>query len=365
MIRRTFLAATAFLALGATGKAEDRSKVLNLYSWADYFPETVIKKFEAETGIKVNYTVFDSNDVVETKLSSGKSGFDLVTPNASPHLGRQIPKGLWAKLDKSKIPNLKNIDAGIMKTMESVDPGNQYAIPWMWGTTGIIYNADKVKEIMPDAPVDSMAMVFDPAVVSKFKDCGVNILDSWGDLFPMATRYLGQKELSAEKADLDKVLELFANVRPSIKRVNSSGYFEQLARGEICLAIGYSGDAMIARRMVDEAKGSVKIEYRQPKEAVPLYIDSLAIPADAENPDAAYKFINFLLQPEIAAETTNYIGFANANSASTSFLDPAVRDNPAIYPPEEVRARFYMERVYSAADTRTFSRAWLRVKSGR
>jgi len=339
-------------------------RVLNLYSWAEYFPDSIIRKFEAETGIKINYSVFDSNDVAETTLSAGQSGFDLVTVNASPHLGRQVPKGLWRPLDLSRLHNLGNVDAKLLQMLARVDPGNRYAIPYMWGTTGLIYNTDTIHSLLPDAPVTSLGMVFLPSLAARFKGCGISILDSWVDMLPIISGYLGQPDLSAEPEALGAVATTFALVRPSIRRVTSSGYYDQLARGELCLAIGYSADAMVARRRAAELGNGVRIEFSEPQELVQVYIDAYAIPEGARNVDAALKFIDFTLRPDIGAEIARATGFAVANSAAVARLEPELRNNHIVYPPPEVRERFTLGRGYTMEETRMFSRTWLRMKTG-
>ena len=352
-------------ACGPSGKApQAEDRVLNLYSWAEYFPDSVIRKFETETGIKINYSVFDSNDVAETTLSAGQSGFDLVTVNASPHLGRQIPKGLWLPLDKSKLHNLGNLDIKLLQMMARVDPGNRYAIPYMWGTTGLIYNPDKIHALMPDAPVTSLAMILRPDLAARFKSCGISVLDTWVDMLPIISGYLGQPDLSAEPGALGAVAQSFGQVRSSIRRVTSSGYYDQLARGELCLSIGYSADAMVARRRAAELGNGVRIEYSQPDETVQVYIDAYAIPATARNVGAALRFIDFTLRPEIGAEIARSTGFAIANSAAIGRLEPELRNNHIIYPTPEVRERFTLGRGYGMEETRMFSRTWLRMKTG-
>jgi putrescine transport system substrate-binding protein len=359
------IAGCSLTACGSADKAlPAQDRVLNLYSWAEYFPDSVIRKFEAQTGIKVNYSVFDSNDVAETTLSAGQSGFDLVTVNASPHLGRQIPKGLWRPLDLSKLRNLGNVDTKLLEMLVRVDPGNRYAIPYMWGTTGLIYVPDKIRSIMPDAPVTSLAMIFRSDLAAQFKSCGISILDSWVDMLPLISAYLGQPDLSVEPGALGAVANTFARVRPNIRRVTSSGYYDQLARGELCLSLGYSADAMVARRRAAELKNGMRIEYSQPIETVQVYIDAYAIPATARNVDAALQFIDFTLRPDIGAEIARATGFAVANSAAVERLDPELRNNHIVYPPPEVRERFTLGRGYSMDETRMFSRTWLRMKTG-
>ena len=339
-------------------------RVLNLYSWAEYFPDAVLKQFEAETGIKVNYSVFDSNDAAETTLSAGHSGFDLVTVNASPHLGRQIPQRLWAPLDKTRLRNLANIDSKILQMLERVDPGNRYAVPYMWGTTGIIYNPDQVLALMPDAPVDSLEMVFSPKVAARLAPCGISVLDTWLDMLPLLSQYLRQPDVLASPQTLAATAEAFRQARPYIRRINTAGYYEQLARGELCLAIGYSADAIAAQRRAREIGSGVHLEFRQPREVVPMYIDAFAIPADSKNAEAALQFIDFTLRPDIGAQLGTATGFAIANAAGVARLAPALRDNPVVYPPPSVRQRFVLGRGYTMEETRLLSRTWLRVKTG-
>jgi putrescine transport system substrate-binding protein len=355
--------AAACLTPGAASAA-DRAKILNVYAWAEYFPPALIAKFEAESGIHVNYAVLDSPETAETILSVGSSNYDLVTMNASPELGREIPKGFWRKLDAAAIPNARNADPQIMRLLEAVDPGNRYAIPWMWGTTGLLYNRDKIRTLMPDAPLDSLDMVLKKEVASKFAGCGIGMLDSWGDILPMVSHYLGQPRLSAQPRDLDAVMAKLKEVQRYVRRISTSGYYQQLAEGELCLAIGYSGDAMIARRMVAESHGKIDVGYSFARESVPFYIDNLVIPADSPNPAGAQAFINFAMRPEIAAAVTRFIGFATGNAAAIPLLEPAIRDNTVIYPPPEVRRRFELQRVYTPEEARAFTRAWLTFKSG-
>jgi putrescine transport system substrate-binding protein len=352
------------LVVGLRTASADPAGVVNVYSWAEYFPEPLIHKFEAETGIKVNYSVMDSNDVMEATLSAGHSGFDLVTVNAAPHLGREIPKHLWQKLDKTRLRNIGNADPTIMRILERVDPGNAYAVPWMWGTTGVMFNPDKVRAAMPEGPGRAIDMVFEPAVAARFKNCGITILDAWVDILPMLSDWLGQPELSAEPAALNALAGAYARIRPYLRRVTTSGYYQQLADGETCVAIGYSGDAMIARRMVAEAGSAVRVDYAYPEGAVFIFIDSFAIPTDAPHADAAHRFIDFAMRPENSASVAKFIGFATGNAAALPLLDASMRNNTAIYPPPSVRERLRLGRPYTAAEERAFGRAWLRMKTG-
>jgi len=355
---------SALLSTGAA-LAVDRAHTLNIYAWPDYFPHTLIDKFQAETGIHVNYTVLDSPSMAETLLSVGNSNYDLVTMNASPELAREIPKGFWKKLDLAKIPNARNADPKIMKLLQAADPGNQYALPWMWGTTGLLYNRDKVLKLVPSAPLDSLDMVLRKDLASKFATCGISILDSWGDILPMVAHYLGQPRLSTDPVALAAVVAKLQEVKPYISRIASSGYYEQIADGDLCLAIGYSGDAIIAKRMVKEGNTHVNLDYSFARENVPFYIDTLAVPVDSPNAAAAERFIDFVMRPEISASVTRFIGFATGNAAAVALLEPAVRDNAAIYPPAAVRDRMALQPVYSAEEMRIFTRAWQQVKSGK
>jgi putrescine transport system substrate-binding protein len=344
--------------------AADRSKVLNIYAWPEYFPASLIAKFEAETGIHVNSTVLDSPDSAETILSVGHSNYDLVTMNASPQLAREIPKGYWKKLDLASIPNARNADPLIMSLLQTVDPGNRYAVPWMWGTTGIIYNGEKIKAIMPNAPLDSLDMILNKGLAAKFAACGIGMLDSWGDILPMVSRYLHQPKLSANKPDLDAVMAKLQEIQPYLRRISTSGYYQQLAEGELCLAIGYSGDAMVARRLVSESQGKVKLDYSFVSEMVPFYIDNMVIPADSPNSAGALAFINFVMRPEVSASVTRLIGFATANAAAVPLLEPSIRGNTIIYPPPATRRRFELQSAYTPEEARAFTRAWLLFKSG-
>jgi putrescine transport system substrate-binding protein len=351
--------------LGMSGAfAADRAKVLNIYAWPEYFPKSLIAQFQSETGIHVNSTVLDSPDTAETILSVGHSNYDLVTMNASPQLAREIPRGFWKKLDLAAIPNARNADPLVMVALKSVDPGNQYAVPWMWGTTGLIYNTEKIKSIMPNAPLDSLDMILKKDVAAKFAGCGIGMIDSWGDVLPMVSRYLHQPRLSANKQDLDAVMAKLQEIQPYLRRVSTAGYYQQLAEGELCLAIGYSGDAMIARRLVGESQGKVKLDYSFVREIVPFYIDNMVIPADSPNSAGALAFINFVMRPQVSAAVTRFIGFATANAAAVPLLEPAVRANSIVYPPPAVRGRFELQSAYTPEETRAFTRAWLLFKSG-
>ncbi|MBI3452651.1 MAG: polyamine ABC transporter substrate-binding protein [Rhodospirillales bacterium] len=356
--------AGAILAFGLVTPAAAQG-VLNIYNWSDYIDEGTIKRFEAETGIKVRYDVYDSNEVLDAKLRAGRSGYDLVVPSASPFLARQIPANFYQPIDRSRVPNYGKLDPAIMRQIEKNDPGNKYAIPWMWGTTGIGYNAGRVLRIMGDAPVYSLKMIFDPAVVSRFKACGVIILDSQTDVIPAALAYLGREPDSKTPADLDAAIEVLTKIRPYVRKWHSSEYINDLANGDACLVFGYSGDIKQAARRAAETRKGVKIEYALPVEGTLLWFDTWAIPADARNVANAYRFLDFVLRPEIAALNTNFIGYANAVPESLPVVDPAIRNDPTVYPPEEFRRRFYTISPATRDYDRLRTRAWTRVTAGR
>lgn len=338
--------------------------VLNVYNWSDYIDEKVLADFQKETGIKVNYDVFDSNEVLETKLLTGNAGYDLVVPSAY-FLERQLKAGVFRKLDRSKLPNLRNLDPDIVARAARHDPGNEHSVVYMWGTTGIGYDAAKVKSIMPNAPVDSWKLVFDPAIVSKFKDCGVSVLDDPTDIVATALLYLGKDPNSESEADLAAAEALLLKIRPYLRTIHSSQYIDQLANGELCVVVGYSGDVLQARDRAAEAGKPIDIAYSIPKEGALMWFDTLAIPADAAHPDNALKFIDFLLRPEVAAANSNYVNYANANAAATPLLDEALRNDPSIYPPPEVKARLQANLAKSAEFTRALNRTWTRFVTGR
>ncbi len=337
--------------------------VLNVYNWSDYIAEDTIPNFEAKTGIKVNYDVFDSNEVLEAKLLTGSTGYDVVVPSGS-FLERQIQAGLFMKLDKSKLPNFKNLDPQIMKTLEVFDPGNQYGIDYMWGTTGIGYNVDKILERMPDAPTDSWDLVFDPKIVSKFADCGVTILDAPTEVVPAALKYLGLDPLSQSADDLKKAEALLTSIRPYVRYFNSAQYISDLANGDVCLSIGWSGDVLQARDRAAEAGAGVTVEYSIPKEGAQVWFDMMAIPADAPHPDNALKFLNYIMEPQVIADISNYVYYANGNSASFPLVDKEVTGDPAIYPPEAVKEKLFATRAYPPAFDRLLTRAWTRIRTG-
>ncbi len=347
----------------AAGVETDDEKLLNVYNWSDYIEPSVIADFEKEYGIKVNYEVMDSNELLETKLLAGRTGYDIVVPSAS-FLARQITIGIYQKLDKSKLTNLGNLDPEITKKLAQFDPGNEHAVNYMWGTSGIAYNVDKIKSIMADAPLDSFAMFYDPKVIAKFKDCGISILDAPSEVVGTVLMYLGKDANSESPEDLTTAENLLASIRPSVRNINSSKYIEDLANGEICLALGWSGDVLQARDRAAEAGKGIVIDYKIPKEGAVMFFDNMAIPADASHVKNAHLFINYMLRPEVAAKNSNFLNYANSNAASWASLDEAVKGNPNIFPPPEMMTKLVPDLPESADFNKLLTRSWTRFRTG-
>lgn len=349
----TFISISLLLGTFAANADEVR-----LFSWSDYFGAKPIAQFSEETGTKVIYDVFDSNDIVETKLLVGNSGYDVVTPNLSPHFARQLKANVWADLDPAKLDNIKNIDPGIMAQLKKIDPYGLRGVPWMWGTTGVIFNTAKVKEIMPDAPVDSWQMLFDPETLAKFASCGVVMLDDGEQVLGSVLIYQGKNPNTATPEDIAEAAALIEKLRPSIRRFHSSEYLSGLAAGDYCLALGFSGDARVASLRAKEAGQNFTLEYRLPKEGALMYFDLLAIPADAPNVASGTQFINFMMRPEIAAVAANETGFATANAGAMQMVDPVLRNNTNLYPKSETIEKLTVPRVFSINELRVWHKAW-------
>jgi putrescine transport system substrate-binding protein len=354
--------ATASTAAPAGSTSEE--KVLNVYNWSDYIAPEVVPNFEKEYGIKVHYDVFDSNEVLQTKLLAGQTGYDIVVPTAN-FLALQIKAGVFRKLDKSLLPNLKNVDPEMSKYFDGLDPGMQYAVNYFWGTSGVGYNVDKIKAAMPDAPVDSFRMFFDPTVVKHFKDCGVTLLDAPDEVINAVFVYLGIQPNSEKPEDLAAAEKALMAIRPYVRYINSSKYIEDLANGEICLALGWSGDVGQAALRAREAKNGINIKYLIPKEGAVLFFDMLAIPADAPHPKNAHLFIDYLLRPEVSARNSSAVHFASSNAAAYSLIDPAIYNDRGIFPAPETTAHLAPNLPRSQPYMRLLNRMWTRVKSGR
>ncbi|KRG69854.1 polyamine ABC transporter substrate-binding protein [Pseudoxanthomonas dokdonensis] len=349
---------------GADGKAGAAADVVNVYNWSDYIAEDTIPGFEKATGIKVTYDVFDSDEMVETKMLAGSSGYDVVVPSLA-FLGRQIQAGVFLPLDKSKIPNLKNVDPAMLKRIAVQDPGNQYAVPYMWGTTGIGYNVDKIKAIFGSTDVtNSWDLVFKPENAARLKDCGITLLDTPTELIPIALNYLGEDPNSFDPAVIAKATALLTAIRPYVRNFHSSSYINDLANGDLCLAVGWSGDVIQARDRAAEAGNGVNIGYSIPREGAPQWFDMLAIPKDAKHVDQAYAFINYLLTPEVAAANTNFVTYPNPIPASKPLVDESIRNDPTIYPPADVDAKLFIFAILPPEVAREYTRIWTELKTG-
>lgn len=350
------------------GTAADggEAKVLNVYNYSDYIAEDTIPNFEKATGIKVTYDVFDSDEMVETKLLTGNSGYDIVVPTLN-FFGRQIQAGVFLPLDKSKIPNLANLDPAVMARIAGQDPDNKYGVPYMVGTTGIGYNVAKLKERFGGSTeiANSWDLVFKPENIAKMKDCGVTLLDTPSDMIPVALHYLGEDPHSADPAVLQKAADLLKSIRPYVQNFHSSQYVGSLANGGTCLVVGWSGDIIQARDRAEEAGNGVEVAYSIPKEGAPQWFDMLAIPKDAKHPENAYAFINYLLEPQVAANNTNVTQYANPVTAATPLVDEAIRNDATVYPPADVAAKMFTYGINTPETDKLYTRLWTEIKTGR
>ena len=349
-------------ASGPAPVAED--KIVNVLNWSDYIAPDTIEKFERATGIKVNYDVFDSNEVLETKLLTGRTGYDVVVPT-DYFLERQAKQGILLPLDKTKLPNLKNIDPAVLKHLEGADPGNRYGVPYAGVVTGIGYNVAKVRKALGNVPIDSWAIVFDPKYAAKLKECGYTMLDQEGEIFFSAKVWLGIDPASERPEDLAAAEAMLLKIRPFVRYFHSSQYINDLANGEICIAISWSGDVLQARDRAREAGKGVELAFAVPKEGALQSFDMLAIPADAPHPDNAHKFIDFLMRAEIAADFTKFRKYPSGNLAAEPLVDADLRADPIVFPPPDVVARLKPHRAESLTYTRYANRAWTRIRTGR
>ncbi|MBC3257581.1 MULTISPECIES: polyamine ABC transporter substrate-binding protein [Pseudomonas] len=359
---KTLLALSLMGAMASAAQAAD--KVLHVYNWSDYIAPDTIANFEKESGIKVVYDVFDSNETLEAKLLAGKSGYDIVVPSNS-FLAKQIKAGVYQELDKSKLSNYDNLNKSLLKAVSVSDPDNKHAFPYMWGSMGIGYNPEKVKAALGVDKIDSWDVLMKPENIAKLKSCGVSFLDSPTEMLPVALHYLGLPTDTTKKADLKQAEDLFMKIRPSIGYFHSSKYISDLANGNICVAVGYSGDIEQAKTRAAEAGGKVKIAYDIPKEGAGSFFDMVAIPKDAENVEAAYAFMNYLLKPDVMAAITNSVRFPNGNEKATALVDKDITSDPGIYPSAEVQSKLYAIADMPAATQREMTRSWTKIKSGK
>lgn len=355
------LITAAVLTLASQAHAE---QTVHIYNWSDYIGETTLADFQKETGIKPVYDVFDSNETLEGKLLAGRTGYDVVVPS-NHFLGKQIKAGAFQKLDRSQLKHWDNLDPALLKRLEANDPGNQYAVPYLWGTNGIGYNAEKVKAVLGVDKIDSWSVIFEPENIKKLSQCGVAFLDSADEMIPAMLNYLGLNPNSKNPDDYKKAEAKLMEVRPYITYFHSSKYIGDLANGDICVAAGFSGDIFQAAARAEEAGKGVEIAYAIPKEGGNLWFDMVAVPADAANAKEAHAFIDYLLRPEVIAKVSDYVGYANPNTKSGEFMNQEVRDDASVYPPQAVLDKLYVSEELPPKVQRLMTRSWTKVKSGK
>ncbi len=355
---------TAIVMLGLFAASAQAGEEVRIYNWSDYIDQNSVAEFEKETGIKVVYDVYDSNDILEAKLLAGNSGYDIVFPSAN-FMSRQIKAGVFQPLQKDKLTNKKYIWEFIADKIKPFDPDNKYSINYMWGTTGFGINEAKIKEVAPDAPLDSWEMLFNPKYAEKIAKCGIYVLDTTDEMVPAALNYQGKDPNSHDMKDLKGFTEAFKPIRPYIKKFSNSDFIDALANGDICLAVGYSGDVIQAAGRAADAKNGVKIKYVIPKEGAKLWFDQMAILADAPNVDNAHKFIDYMLKPEVIAKSSDYVFYANGNKDAREFMSKEVTGDPAIYPDEETMKNLYVNTTYTPRQQKTITRLWTKFKASK
>jgi putrescine transport system substrate-binding protein len=363
----TFAAAFATFALllAAPAQAAPERRV-NVYNWNDYIAMDVLEQFRRETGIKVVYDVYDSNEMLEAKLLAGGSGYDVVFPTARPFAQRHMQRNVYLKLDPRALPNRRNLDQTILASLRDIDPRNEHLLPYTWGTTGIGYNRRAITQRLgANAQPNTWRLLFDPAIAAKLASCGIAVLDDAEEALHAALIYLGKNPSSTQPADLTAAIELFARVRPHIRYFHSSRYIDDLANGNICVAMGYSGDVLQARDRAREARRNVEVAYTVPREGAIMWVDLMAIPRDAPNKANALAFVNFLMRPDVMAKITNEVAYANGNAAATRLVDPAIRNDPGVYPDRATMARMKTAKNLTAAERRVRTRAFTRIRTGR
>ena len=338
-------------------------KIVNMYNWADYIGPDTIADFEREYGIRVNYDIYDTTEIVDAKLMTGKTGYDLVV-HAASYSARLIEAGVYQPLERNRLDNWKHLDPEILQIMANIDPGNRHGVPYMWGTTGISYNVDMVRERFPDAPLDTADFFFKPEIISRFADCGVTVLDGPIDTLPIVMSYLGYPGNSIDPAHLRDVERVMKSIRPYIRYFSSAKMLIDMPNKEVCVAMSWSGDYIVARTRAAEAGIDINLAYAMPEKGIPAWVDSMFIPSDAPHPENAHLLINYLLRPEVIAPASSYVGYANANRSATALVDPDITGDPAIYPDADVRSRLELSLVYSPKMERNRSRTWTRIKSG-
>ncbi len=361
MIKKIFSMMTIGWLLIANSVANDQT--LNIYCWYEYIPKALIAQFEQETGIKVKIDYYDNNQNLEIHLLTRSTGYDIVFPSSHPYMARQVKKGLYQKLDKSKLPNLRHLDPRILKFLETADPNHEFAVPYLWGITGIAYNANRLKEIMPNAPTDSWAILYREEIVKQFAPHGVYLLDEAIDVFTTSLAYLGLDPHSEEKASWQQAFNSLKTIRPFIRRFDSHRGHQDLINGEVVLIQSWSGDIALARLRAREAGKNIPIAFSVPIEGSSIAIDVMAIPQNAPNPDAAHQFINFVMRPEIIAMATNELGYSNANKDSRPFVDDFLRNDPNIFPDDHIFKRLFIYTTHSLKQYRYINRLMLKLKT--
>ncbi len=369
MLRRLLLLAALSAAplacLLTPSRAAAQDRVLNVFNWNDYIDPYMVQRFTQETGIRVRYDVFDSVETLEGRLSAGRSGYDIVVPTSEPTFSRLARAGAFRPLDRGLIPNLANLDPVLQQRVATSDPGNRFGALYLWGTIGLGVNADRIRALAPDAPMDSLALLMDPQHARRIARCGITMMDSATDVIPTVLRYLGKDPNSTDAGDLREVERALMAIRPFIRNFATGGAIEALASGQTCLAFAYSGDVIQAASRAQEANRGVAVQYVAPKEGAQLWFDLLAIPADAPNPEAAHTFINFLLQPDVMAAITSHVHYPNGVPASRPLVAPEIANDPAVFPDEALRARFFTIGPVPQAAERARNRVWARFKAGR
>ncbi len=359
------LAVAALALMSRPSPAEAQERVVNVYNWTDYVDPKVLEDFTKETGIKVVYDMYDNNEIVETKLLAGKSGYDIVVPSG-PFLARLIKAGVFLPMDRARLSNAGAIWPEVAQRLAAHDPGNRFAVNYMWGTTGIGINVKKVQERLgANAPLNSWDLLMKPELSNKLKDCGIHVLDAPEDILPGTLNYLGINPDSKAEADLRKAADALVRIRGNVRKFHSSEYINALANGDICMAIGYSGDILQARKRAEEAKNGVEISYIIPKEGALMWFDSFAIPADAKNVAEAMAFIDFMLRPAVAARNTDFVAYATGNLPARALVKPEIRNNPGVYPDEATFKRLFTNTAFDERAQRVVTRLWTRVKTGR
>ncbi len=357
-------AAAACVFSMATGTARAEDTELNVYNWSEYIATDTVPNFQKQTGIHVRYDSYDGDDTLQTKLLAGSSAYDVVVPTSN-YLAQQIKAGVYQKLDKSRIPNLANLDPVLMKMVAAADPGNQYGVPWAWGTTGVGYNVQAIRKRLGDsAPVDSWALLFDPANLAKLKSCGVSLLDAPDAAFAAVLQYMGRNPNSSNPADYQAAYEVLKKIRPYVTQFSSAGYPDDLVNNDVCIVLGWSGDVGLARRRAAEAKKSYELKYVNPKEGGLLWFDVMAVPKDAPHPEAAMKWINYIEDPKVNAAITNEIFYPSANKPARQLVTPAIAQDPDVYPPDSVLSQMALALPRSPDIARLQNRLWLQLKAG-